>query len=212
MMGWVTVSVDWANAFIQAVLKEPMYMETPRGFRNQFYSVHGCLSVTKSIYGSKFTPRNWYTHLRSALLQLGLKESPNLLLLPYVDDTGIAAPKQSLIDDFVQDLRDLNFDLEIEDGFSSYLGIGIETVGDGARHMTQEGLIKNVVKPPVLKIATQTRLPLLKPLSAHNCVCHHVLIVTLFPSTKSTHTSTIPSLQVSNQLLDIPTTFLNIYY
>jgi hypothetical protein len=32
MIGWTTVSVDWANAFIQAKLKVPMYMQTPRGF------------------------------------------------------------------------------------------------------------------------------------------------------------------------------------
>ena len=73
MMGWVTVSVDWANAFIQAALKEPMYMETPRGFRKKLYGTLGCLRVTKSLYGSKYAPRNWYTHLRSALLQLGMK-------------------------------------------------------------------------------------------------------------------------------------------
>ena len=52
-LGWTTVSVDWANAFIQATLDKPMYMSTPRGFLNKFGS-RGCLRVTKSIYGSKF--------------------------------------------------------------------------------------------------------------------------------------------------------------
>ena len=33
MMKWVTISVDWNNAFVQAVLKKPMYMHTPRGLR-----------------------------------------------------------------------------------------------------------------------------------------------------------------------------------
>jgi len=41
-LNWKTVSVDWANAFIQAPLKEPMYMQTPRGFLNKFGS-YGCL-------------------------------------------------------------------------------------------------------------------------------------------------------------------------
>ena len=28
MLNWVTISVDWNNAFIQAKLKEPMYMSS----------------------------------------------------------------------------------------------------------------------------------------------------------------------------------------
>ena len=66
-------------------------------------------------------------------------------MILYVDDAGIAAPKRSLIDDFVQELRDLDFDLDIEDDFSSYLGIGIEAAKDGTRHMTQKGLIKKII-------------------------------------------------------------------
>ena len=102
-LNWTTVSVDWANAFIQATLKEPMYMSTPRGFINKFGS-YGCLRVTQSIYGSKFAPRNWYMHLRESLLKLGMQESPfdkcllyrkNLMMVLYVDDAGIAAPNQT---------------------------------------------------------------------------------------------------------------------
>ena len=70
--GWVTVSVDWANAFIQAELKEPMYMAIPRRFK-------GCLRVTISLYGSRLAPQNWYNHLRSALINdLGFKESQEI--------------------------------------------------------------------------------------------------------------------------------------
>ena len=35
-LNWITVSADWANAFIQATLKKPMYMATPRGFFNKY--------------------------------------------------------------------------------------------------------------------------------------------------------------------------------
>jgi hypothetical protein len=40
-----------------------------------------------------------------------------------------------LIDAFVQELKDLGFDLDIEDNFSSYLGIGIEELAEGTRHL-----------------------------------------------------------------------------
>ena len=155
IMGWTTVSVDWCNAFIQAILKQPMYMATPRGFQNRFGN-NGCLRLTRSLYGSKYAPRNWYTHLRQALLnQLNMKESPidpcllyrdNLIMCLYVDDAGLAAPHRSIIDAFVQELKDLGFDLEIEDDFNSYLGIGIEAFSDGSRCMTQVGLIKKILK------------------------------------------------------------------
>ena len=123
IMKWQTVSVDWENAFIQAVLEKPMYMSVQRGFRSNL-GQDGCVRLLKSLYGSKFAPRNWYTHLRKALLQLGLKESPfdpcllyrdNLIMVLYVDDAGIAAPTRDIIESFVQELKDLDFALDIED-------------------------------------------------------------------------------------------------
>ena len=46
----------------------------------------------------------------------------------------------------VEQLKSLGFDLEIEDDFNSYLGIGIEEFKDGSRHMTQKGLIKKIIQ------------------------------------------------------------------
>jgi len=169
MLNWTTVSVDWANAFIQAKLEEPMYMSTPRGFKNNKFGVLGCLKVFKSLYGSKFAPLNWYKHLRHALLtKMGMRESsvdkcllfrPGLFLILYVDDAGIAAANRSIIDEFVKELRDLGFDLDIEDDFSSYLGIGIEELADGSRHMTQKGLIKKVIKATGLESCNSNHTP-----------------------------------------------------
>ena len=68
------------------------------------------------------------------------------MMVLYVDDAGIAAPNKSIIDDFVAELKNLGFDLEIEGSFSSYLGIGIEELDSGERNMTQKGLIKKVIK------------------------------------------------------------------
>ena len=51
ILGWETVSVDWNNAFIQAVLKTPMYMSIPRVFKSK-YGSDGCLKVSKYLYGS----------------------------------------------------------------------------------------------------------------------------------------------------------------
>ena len=75
ILGWITVSLDYTNAFVQATLAKPVYMSTPRGFVNK-YGSDGCLKLLKSLYGSRFAPRDWYTLLRAALLKLGFTECP----------------------------------------------------------------------------------------------------------------------------------------
>ena len=67
-------------------------------------------------------------------------------MILYVDDAGIAAPKSEDVDKFVEELRAEGFDLEIEGEFTEYLGIGIEELPDGSRHMTQSGLIEKIIK------------------------------------------------------------------
>ena len=108
-------------------------------------------------------------HLRSALINnLGRKECPhdkyllyreNLLLVLYVDDAGIAAPTRKHIDDFVKELKDLKFDLDIEDDFNSYLGIGTEPFTDESRHMTQSGLIMKILRTTKLETCKPNRTP-----------------------------------------------------
>ena len=129
-------------------------MATPRGFHNK-YGTNGCLRVTKSLYGSRYAPRNWYLHLRQGLLSLGLKECAydkclfyrhNLLMVLYVDDAGIAAPTEADVHAFIQELRDIGFDLDVEGKFNEYLGVGIEELPDGTRHMTQKGLIDKILE------------------------------------------------------------------
>ena len=79
---WVMISVNWVNAFPQAKLKKPIFMHTPRGFKNRFGS-NGCLRLGRSLYGSKFAPLNWYKHLLEALLKLGFKQCPHDPCLLY---------------------------------------------------------------------------------------------------------------------------------
>ena len=147
------ILVDWVNAFPQAVLDKPVYMQTPRGFMNK-YRKDGCLKLLRSLYGSKFAPRNWYTYLRKALLKLGLRECPfhkclffrpGLLMILYVDNAGIAAPTREDVENFVKELQSKGFDLEINGEFTEYLGIRIEELPDRSHHMLQQGLIEKII-------------------------------------------------------------------
>ena len=64
----------------------------------------------------------------------------------YVDDAGIAAPTRKNIEDFVEELQQEGFDLDIEGEFTEYLGIGIEEREDSTWHMSQKGLITKIIE------------------------------------------------------------------
>ena len=113
MLGWMTYSADFTSAFTQAELKEPLFMATPRGYRDKCGS-DGCLKLRKNPCGSRLAPKNWYKCLRAGLVnELGFTESaidPCLLykkditLLIHVDDLAIASPTKAKIDELLSDL------------------------------------------------------------------------------------------------------------
>jgi len=71
---------------------------------------------------------------------------PDMILVLYVDDTGIAAKDPNDIDALVKALRAKGFELTQEGSFSEFLGIKITASSDGKSvHMTQRGLIDKIV-------------------------------------------------------------------
>ena len=51
------------------------------------------------------------------------------------------------------------FDLDIEDDFNSYNGISINTLPDGTRHMSQPGLINNIIKTTNMQKCKPNKTP-----------------------------------------------------
>jgi hypothetical protein len=88
--GWVTCSIDFASAFVQAKLKEPVWIHLPRGFK----SARGekmCLRLVKSLYGLSVAPQLWFEHLRDNLTALGLTQSKHDQCLFYGSDIMVGA-------------------------------------------------------------------------------------------------------------------------
>lgn len=153
--GWVTTTIDFSNAFVQSYLPEddPVWMHIPRGYK----STNGpqyMLKLIKSLYGHRLAPKLWFNHSASAFRELGLIQSEHdpclwygedIMLVQYVDDCGIAAPNQARIDKFIQDLRDLGFELTTEGTFSEFLGIKFDNKPDGSIECTQKGLIQKTL-------------------------------------------------------------------
>lgn len=155
-LGWVTLTIDFSNAFVQSELPEdePVWMHVPRGYRCTQGPTY-CLKLKKSLYGHKRAPQLWFNHSAEAFRKLGLKQSQydkcmwygkDIMLVQYVDDCGISAPTQARIDEFVKSLKDMGFELTQEGSFAEFLGIKFETMEDGRIHCTQRGLIQKTLK------------------------------------------------------------------
>ena len=156
LLGWVTISIDFANAFVQSYLPEPIWIHVPRGYKaSKNYGSRTILKLKKSLYGISLAPKLWYEMLRQALIDDGFVPSkidpclmmkPDMLIVFYVDDAGIAAPTMEAIDALVARLQKKGFKLTTEGSFSEFLGVKFNNNPDGSVTMTQKGLIDKIIK------------------------------------------------------------------
>ena len=155
-MGWHTCSIDFSNAFVQAVLDKPVWIHLPRGFRSNSTQGKTCLQLKKSLYGLSVAPRLWNEHLIAALKAEGFAQSkydscllmkPNMMMVLYVHDAGISAKYKKDVDDLIDNLRNRGFELTREGSFSEFLGIKfVRDDKEGTITATQQGLIQKIIK------------------------------------------------------------------
>ena len=154
-LGWKTCSIDYSNAFVQAVLKKPVYLQMPRGFHGPDQGKF-CLKLKRSLYGSTFAPKLWYEHLFKFLVQkegfTPSKHDPCLLfkddimIINYVDDSGIAYKSEEVLESFLVRLGNNGFGYTREGSFTEYLGIQyVKDEVTGKITMSQSGLISKII-------------------------------------------------------------------
>jgi Reverse transcriptase (RNA-dependent DNA polymerase) len=111
--GLKTKSIDFSNAFVQAALKDNIFVHLLRGFH---HDVNGdvCLKLKKSLYGISLAPRLWFEHLRDKLLARGFRQSKfdpclfysaTVYLVVYIDDVILASRNEADIDKLVKSLK-----------------------------------------------------------------------------------------------------------
>jgi hypothetical protein len=172
-LGWKSCSIDFANAFVQAVLQQPVYIHLPRGFRSPIQATKSCLKLKRSLYGSTYAPLLWYEHLFNYLVNKdGFTQSkhdpclllkPDMIIILYVDDAGIAYKDEKCVDDFLERLKTNGFDLTKEGSFSEYLGIQYEEdKATGDITMTQQGLIKKIIAATGMESCNPNHTPATK--------------------------------------------------
>ena len=174
-MKWTTAAIDFCNAFCQTEfpsLMEPVFLHPPRGY---YHDIRGkcVLKLKKSMYGLRDAPRLWYQNLFQYLLlpELNFTQCPNdqcllfrsnMIVIVYVDDMGVAAENDSLIDELITFLRSKGLDLQREGTFQDYLGIRFSALPNGSVHMTQTGLIDKIIKATGMEGCNPNKTPALK--------------------------------------------------
>jgi hypothetical protein len=161
--------VDFNNAFVQAPLKEPMYMSLPPGFDKD---TGQCLKLTKSLYGHKHAAKLFYQLLRDTLtkkLNFHLSESDHCLfirhdciIINWVDDQLILTKDPKVALEVVESMRSAGLILDIESqqgSIANYLGIQIQEQDDGTLLLTQSGLVERVLEAMDLEDANPKDTP-----------------------------------------------------
>ena len=147
---WSTAQVDYANAFVQAKLDEPVFIACPRE-----YEVPGhVLLLKRSLYGLRESPLNWFNALCEGLRAQGFEPpsqrepclfiKKNVMVLVYVDDCIFVSNDSRNIDREINKLKG-RFDLDREDDMAGFLGVAIDTDQYGHKVLTQTGLIDRVL-------------------------------------------------------------------
>ena len=132
---WLLHQYDVTNAFLHGELKDPIYMEAPPGFSEEFEQGKVC-KLKKTLYGLKQSPRAWFGRFTEVMKKYGYQRSNSdhtlfikrrkekiTCLIIYVDDmiiTGddveeILQLKEHLATEFeMKNLGDLKYFLGIK--------------------------------------------------------------------------------------------------
>ena len=160
--GWQSRQVDFTLAFCQSPQKRPCYMELPQYYRpkGSFAGQDVVLKLNKTLYGQGDSPLQWFDYLSQGMRKLGFEpaesdpclfihKTEKIMVLNYCDDQIWLSPDNAKIESYVQRLKGLGYDLEIEDdgnNIFAFLGIEIQRSKDGQIHLSQTGLIQKVLK------------------------------------------------------------------
>lgn len=166
-LGWDTISIDFANAFVQAYLDYDVFIHIPRGFRSSMPG-KSCLKLVKSLYGLRVAPRLFFELCREPLLNLGFVQSEfdqclflrhDCVLILFVDDMGIMYKNRDVLETFLNDLKEAGFSFTREESFHDYLGIGYTNLPNGDISMAQPGLIKKIIEATEMHDSNPTDNP-----------------------------------------------------
>jgi hypothetical protein len=158
LLGLQTSSCDFTNAFLNAELKEDVYINAPPGTPElpQGY----VFKLQRALYGLKQSPREWNLTLNKFMVEecgfrqlqiekcLYIKKNTDgsyMLVCMYVDDLVIAYSHQGMLDSIISKVKS-KFKITQSDNLHKTLGFQIERTKDGGIFMHQKSYITDVIK------------------------------------------------------------------
>jgi hypothetical protein len=152
ILGLSSRQVDYTNAFVQAPVKDEMYVEAPKGFDLPTDGDY-VLKLKKNLYGSRDAPLAWFETLKASLESRNFVPSDidpclfihkDMIVVCFVDDLIYLGRDILKIDAMIKDLGS-EFALTVED-MSSFLGIQIDIRDDHSMVLTQRGLTQRILE------------------------------------------------------------------
>lgn len=159
--GMKTTQVDYTNAFAQADLPDPEYMELPQYFKKELGNgLHDpIIQLNKSLYGGALAAKHWFNKLSKGLTDRGFRQSAldkclfirsDMIIVTYIDDCVHWYKDQEVMDAFVKSLRDdgdsYNWEHTVEGAVSAFLGIDIQHHAKQNQYkLTQTGLVDKIL-------------------------------------------------------------------
>ena len=136
--GWKSRQVDYANAFVQADIKEDVYIALPPGFRCSDQTCDSkelVMKLNRSLYGLVQAPLHWFNKLKEGLNKHGFTQQSDydpclffgdgIIALVYVDNVVFFGPDLGKIDKLISDMKADGFGINVEDDFFHFLGVDI---------------------------------------------------------------------------------------
>jgi hypothetical protein len=154
--------IDFDTAFLNANVKEEIYVKIPQGYQSNDSQVNGnkVLRLVKAIYGTKQASREWWIELDTCLKTLGYKSTPLdeclyfkqvndqlMLVTVYVDDMAVFFPA-SLQQVWTEDVEQIKSKYKIKELGDLNWILNMSVTRDRQRRLiflSQETYIKRVL-------------------------------------------------------------------
>ena len=175
ILGWKSIQVDYTSAFCQAKINKDVYVSQPRGWQhlnrmglNVPFKEGHVMKLRRCLYGLRQSPKNWFLHLKERLESVGFKQSAcdpclfyqgGIICLCYVDDCVFFSKDNEMLEKVVQDIKDAELDLNVEDDVAGFLGVLLTKNDDGTISLTQTCLIQRILDALGLKECNSTKTP-----------------------------------------------------
>ena len=149
--GWQSASINFKNAFTQASLPEPIYLELPPGLSDANPTLKDkVIKVNTSLCGDHCAANLWYNKIVSTFVHdMGFKSSDldpclficqDCIIVLYVDDAVLMAHDEATLQKVLKELKSHDYDFNRDGDFKLYLGIQLDKMPDGLLKMSQPHL------------------------------------------------------------------------